>query len=186
MYQLKSSLSIIFLLISFIFSINLSASEDNQLFLLPKESSLALSSIKKELRSAKKSIKVSIYSFTNKKLAKALRDSARRGVKVEVIFDEKESKSHRGRSLFRYLAKYKNITIYRLNGKSSKNKKYKGIMHIKMALIDKKTLIFGSANWTYRAFSTNYETIFMTKDSKLAKKFDNFFQVQKTKAKIYR
>ena len=51
-----------------------------------------------------------------------------------------------------YLAKYKNIKTYRLKGLLSKNKKYSGIMHIKMAVIDKKIVIFGSANWTYSAF----------------------------------
>ena len=55
-----------------------------------------------------------------------------------------------------------------------------------MALIDNKTLIFGSANWTYRAFKNNYETLFIIKDYALAKRFDKFFQIQKTKSKLYR
>ena len=53
----------------------------------------------------------------------------------------------------------------------SKNKKYSGIMHIKMAVIDKKIVIFGSANWTYSAFSKNYETLFVSKDYAMAKKY---------------
>jgi phosphatidylserine/phosphatidylglycerophosphate/cardiolipin synthase-like enzyme len=153
---------------------------------MPEQGKVALMAMKKEFQYAKRSIRVSIYSFTNKSLAKSLKNAAKRGVKVEIIFDKKESKSKRGKSVIGYLAKYKNITVYRLSGLRPKRKKYSGIMHIKMALIDDKTLIFGSANWTYRAFSNNYETLFITKDYALAKKFDKFFKLQKSRAKLYR
>ena len=103
-------ISLIFLIYSYFSPISLFAKEDRELYLLPNQSREALSAMKREFQSAKKSIKISIYSFTNKKLAKSLKKAANRGVKIEIVFDDKESRSHRGKSVIAYLAKYKNIT----------------------------------------------------------------------------
>jgi len=178
--------TLILLIISFITTNNLYAKTLQKLYLLPDEKKSALKAICKNIDLSKKSIKISIYSFTNKKIAKRVKNAAKRGVKVEIIFDSKESGSKRGKSVIKYLAKYNNISVYKLKGLPSKKKKYFGIMHIKMALIDDKTLIFGSANWTYKAFSKNYETLFITKDYAMAKKFDKFFQIQKSKSILYK
>ena len=162
------------------------ADDKSKLYLLPKDRDIALKTLYKKIDLAKDEIKISIYTFTHKKIAKRLKKAAARGVKIEIIFDKKQSKSIKGKSMLSYLAKYKNIKTYRLKGLLSKNKKYSGIMHIKMAVIDKKIVIFGSANWTYSAFSKNYETLFVTKDYAMAKKFLRFFKIQKQKAKLYK
>ena len=44
----------------------------------------------------------------------------------------------------------------------AKNKNYYGIMHQKMAIVDKKTLILGSANWSKNAFENNFETLLIS------------------------
>ena len=85
-----------------------------------------------------------------------------------------------------YLAKYKNIQVYKLKGKLAKSKKYHGIMHMKMALIDRKTVIFGSANWTYSAFSNNYELLYINEHKEIAKKCEKYFGILLKKAKLYR
>ncbi len=174
------------LFIANILSISLFANTNGEFFLLPKDKDLALKSIYKSIDLAQNKIDISIYSFTNKKIAKRLKRAAKRGVKIEIIFDDSQSKSKYGKSLIGYLAKYKNITTYKLQGLEAKSKRNRGIMHIKMALIDNKTSIFGSANWTYKAFSKNYETLFITKDYSIAKKFAKFFQLQKKRAKLYK
>ncbi len=164
------------------------AKSDATLYLLPTEKKEALSTLLHTIDLAHNEIKVSIYSFTNKKIADRLKNAARRGVHVEIIFDESESRSKRGKSMIGYLAKYRHIKVYRLQGLGSRTqkRKYRGIMHIKMAVIDQKWVIFGSANWTYKAFSKNYETLFIAKDYAMAKKFLRFFEKQKELATPYR
>ncbi len=178
-------LSHLLLLIMIAFCAPLSAQKE-QFFMLPKEKDEALSAICKKMDSAKSTIHISIYNFTHKKIAKRVKKAAKRGVKVEIIFDEKSVKQKQGKTMFYYLAKYKNIKVYLLRGKQAKSKKYYGIMHMKMAVIDHKTVIFGSANWTYSAFSKNYELLYIHQNYAIAKKFEKRFEVLKKRAKLYR
>jgi phosphatidylserine/phosphatidylglycerophosphate/cardiolipin synthase-like enzyme len=184
MKKLSYFLLLLVLLKSISASTNFSSKES--FFLLPKEKELALQNIYKSIDHASSTINISIYSFTHKKIAKKLKNAAKRGVKIEIIFDAKSTKSQKGKSMLYYLAKYKNISVYKLKGKLSKNKKYHGIMHMKMAVIDHKKVIFGSANWTYSAFSNNYELLYMTKNYAIAKKFEKIFQTLKKEALLYR
>ena len=161
-------------------------SQNEQFYLLPHEGYEALEDITKQIEKAKQTIHISIYSFTHKKIAKKLKNAAKRGVKITIIFDQKSAKSQQGKSMLPYLAKYKNITVYKLKGKRAKSKRYHGIMHMKMAVIDHKTVIFGSANWTYSAFSNNYELLYITKNYAIAKKFERYFKILKQRAIRYR
>ena len=55
-------------------------------------------------------------------------------------------------------------------------------MHQKIALIDDKVLILGSANWSYSGFGKNYEVVLILKDKDLAKKYSKFFDYIEKKA----
>jgi len=131
---------------------------------------------------AKKEIKIAIYTFTNKKLAKALKISAKKA-KIYIIADKEESKYNY--SIIPNLAAIKNFNIYLLSGKKLKDNQ-KGKMHVKMAIIDNKYLIIGSANYSYSAFFKNYEYILISEDKSLIKKFNNFFYKLKTLSTPYR
>lgn len=128
-------------------------------YFMPYEQKTALTHLISLLKGAKENINISIYSFTNKEIAKALRDTARRGVSINIIYDL-ESNQNNPKSTIGYLSKYKNIQTCLLSGKN--NGRYKGLMHQKMAIIDKNVLILGSANWSKNAFENNYETLMMT------------------------
>ena len=182
---MKKKFSPFYLILVFVsLSINLYA-KDN-FFLLPKDADLAMNTIIDNIDKTKKTIRITMYNFTNKKIAKRLKSAAKRGVKIEIIFDEKSAKKDKKRSMLYYLAKFKNITVYKLKGKISKNRKYHGIMHQKVALFDHNRIIFGSANWSKSAFGKNYELVYFTKDYKIVKKFDNYFEKMKQKAKKFR
>jgi len=155
-----------------------------KIFFMPKESNYALKTFCNDLRFAQKSIKATIYSFTNKKISKALKKAARKGVKIEIIFD-KESNLRKNHSRIGDLAKIKNITVYYISGLKSRNKKYKGKMHMKMAIIDNKIIYFGSANWSKSAFSVNYEILYSTNDLAIIKKGLDYFDFIKQKATLY-
>ncbi|MCH9814439.1 MAG: FAM83 family protein [Epsilonproteobacteria bacterium] len=171
---MKKKFNLFYLILVFIGLNTLLAANEN-FYLLPKDADKALGAITKNIDQSKKSIKITIYNFTHKKIAKRLKNAARRGVKVEIIFDERSANEQKKRSMLYYLAKYKNITVYKLKGKISKNRKYHGIMHLKTALFDHRTVLFGSANWSHSAFGKNYELIYLTKEYAIAKKFNKYF-----------
>jgi phosphatidylserine/phosphatidylglycerophosphate/cardiolipin synthase-like enzyme len=182
---MKKKFNLFYLIIVFVsLSINLGAKEE--FYLLPQDAKSALKAIISNIDQSKKSIKITIYNFTHKKIAKRLKSAAKRGVKVEIIFDERSAKKDKKRSMLYYLAKYKNITLYKLRGKISKNRKYYGIMHLKVALFDHNRILFGSANWSKSAFGKNYELIYITKDYKVTEKFNKYFEKLKKEATIFK
>jgi len=166
---------LIILIATFLFS--------NEIFFLPKDGKKAEKKLFYEFTHAHKNIKIIMYSFTNKKLAKALKIAAKKNLKITIIADKKEAKYTR--SVIPNLALIKNITIYILHGKSYKNKSY-GKLHAKISIIDNKLLITGSANYTYSAFYKNYEYIILHTNKKEIEKFNKFFNYLKSIATPYR
>jgi len=155
----------------------------NEVYFLPMNGKKAENRLFYSLTHAHNSIKIIMYAFTNKKIAKALKIAAAKHVKVTVIADKEEAKYKR--SVIPNLATIKNINVYLLHGKSYKHKGY-GKLHAKVAIIDNHLLVTGSANYTYSAFFKNYEYIIFHKDKNLIKKFNNFFNYLKSKATPYR
>lgn len=103
-----------------------------------------------------------------------MRDSAKRGVKIHIIYD-KESNIKSSTSTIGYLAKYNNISVCLLSGIQSQNKRYYGIMHQKMAIVDGELLVIGSANWSKNAFENNFETLLFTSSPALIEKALNAY-----------
>ncbi|WP_334087685.1 phospholipase D-like domain-containing protein [Helicobacter typhlonius] len=147
----------------FVWICGLSAFGADSFYMLPYEQDKVLNALKNALQNAQSEIKISIYSFTHNDIAKILRDSAKRGVQVHIIYD-KESNANNKSSTIGYLAKYNNISVCLLSGVRAKGKKHFGIMHQKMAIIDRDTLIIGSANWSKNAFENNFETLLISHD----------------------
>ncbi|PAF42843.1 phospholipase D-like domain-containing protein [Helicobacter sp. 11S02596-1] len=156
-----------------VFSAFLSATE--VLYFMPYEKKDALSSLIKTIDSSEKTIDISIYSFTHTAIAKSLKNAAKRGVKIRIIYD-KESNQNNPHSTIGYLSKYKGIKTCLLQGRLAKNAKYHGIMHQKLAIIDDKTLFLGSANWSKNAFENNYESLLKTDDKPIIQKATSYFK----------
>lgn len=114
----------------------------------------------KELGTAKDTVLVQAYSFTSAPIARALVDAKKRGVKVEVILD----KSNR-------TAKYSaadflmNMEIPPLIDSQH------AIAHNKIMIIDGKTVITGSFNFTKAAEEKNAENLLVITDEDLAAKY---------------
>lgn len=128
---------------------------------MPYDAKSAVNALIKEIKNAKSEVKIAIYSFTNREIAKAIRDSAKRGVKFKIVFDYRQNINDKFTQIG-YLAKLKNIDACTLQGKN--NGKYSGIMHNKLAVIDDKKVIFGSANWSKSAFEINYEMMIVSQN----------------------
>ena len=155
----------------------------SEIFFLPKNGKIAEHRLCYLFSHAKKEIKISMYTFTNKKLARALKIAAKNGIKIYIIADKKEAKYKY--SVIPNFATIKNFHIYLLSGKRCKNGQ-KAKMHVKLAIIDDKYLVTGSANYSYSAFYKNYEYIIIDNDKYLIKKFDNFFNHLRILSSNYR
>jgi len=100
------------------------------------------------LNAAKTSILVQAYSFTSAPIAKALVDAHKRGVEVQVILD----KSQR-------FERYTSATFLANEGISTFIDAAHKIAHNKVIVIDGKTVITGSFNFTKSAEEGNAENL---------------------------
>ena len=126
----------------------------DKIYFLPDQSDDAKNKIVKLLKNANSSIDIAMYNFTYKKFNKAINKAIKNGVKVNILYSK---------------------TKLKFNSKV-KIKKSKRKLHIKMAIIDDKYLIFGSANWKKESFGDNYEIINITNDKKKVKRFKEIFK----------
>ncbi len=145
-----------------------------ELYFMPYESREATKKLYHWIDTAHSTIDISMFMFTNKAIAKRIKNAAKRGVKVRIILDRESTKERY--SQLPYLAKYRNIDLYLIKGKKIRHRERHGHMHIKIAIIDRRRLIFGSANWTNSAFRYNYELIYFLDDIPAAKKATKYFE----------
>jgi len=109
------------------------------------------------IRHSKKTIDVAIYSFTDRKIAKALIDAHDRGVKVRVIIDYGNGKS---RYCVGPLLEKAGIPVRYKRGSGG------GLMHNKYAIYDGKVLSTGSFNWTSNANKRNDENLVVIRNDR--------------------
>lgn len=101
--------------------------------------------IKQLIRTAQKTIKIAMFTWTRFDLADALLSAKNRGVKVEVVLDRSAAQ---GVSL-------KIADKLRNGGIEVRLSQGQELLHHKFMIIDDRTLLNGSANWTLAAFSQN-------------------------------
>ena len=149
-----------YLLISFLFVINLYS---NDVFLLPNDSKEAQNKISSLILEAKSEIFIAMYNFSYNKFANDLIKASKNGVKITVLFDKEKTKKDD-----EILDLLKNSGIKTIVNKD-KNK-----MHLKVALIDSKIAIVGSTNWTKKSFEENHDLILISEEKKLLEKLIAF------------
>ncbi len=137
----------------------------------------ARNAVLKELKKANKEINVAMYILTDRELSNALISAKERGIKVQVLLDGKSAEEI-GYSKHHFLDE-KKVNIRLDNTHRSYGNKYEGIMHHKFAIIDNKTLITGSFNWTHSAEKLNEENLLIIKDdsSLVCKYTDEFIKL---------
>jgi cardiolipin synthase A/B len=97
------------------------------------------------LRSAKKTIKVAMFTWTRTDFTKELIAASQRGVKVETVIDRNCAKG----------ANSKVVKMLQKSGIPFQLHRGQGLLHHKFAYIDDEILVNGSANWTKNAFDLN-------------------------------
>lgn len=128
-------------------------------FLNPDKKKEALHRLIQEIDSAKKCIKLAMYSFSHPEIIRALARAQERGVDLEIYLDKQMRFAD-------YLKKQKGFEEIRRAVRFSKKP---FLMHHKCALIDDETFIMGSTNWTQAGFMKNQDflLIFHQLDSDL-------------------
>ena len=107
-----------------------------------------------EINRAKNHIDVAVFSFTSKPIARALIKAHNRGVRIRVIIDQGTARS---KNCVGPVLEAAGIPVRYKKGNGG------GLMHHKYAVIDGKTLITGSFNWTISAEKRNDENLVVIK-----------------------
>ena len=120
--------------------------------------------ILREIDQAKKELLVAVYAFTNDELAGALVQAKKRGVAIQVVLDrEFDARTENSKGKFFETNK---IPLRRLSGaKSQSQERDAGLMHQKFAVIDRKTVLTGSYNWTHSAEKANDENLLLFREA---------------------
>jgi phosphatidylserine/phosphatidylglycerophosphate/cardiolipin synthase-like enzyme len=101
-----------------------------------------------QIGSAQKSLKVQAYYVTSAPIAKAVSDAKKRGVEVTVLLDKSQQ-----------TAKYSSATFFFNSGVPTFIDSRHTIAHNKIILIDDRTILTGSFNFTKAAEESNAENL---------------------------
>ena len=118
------------------------------------------------INSAKQTLDVAIYSFTDKEVASALVKAKARGVSVRVITDRTQAATRSQQTVLKQIVRA---------GIPVKVDTHDGIMHLKVTVADGKTATTGSFNYTQSAENSNDEVFVVINSSKVAQDFGSEF-----------
>jgi phosphatidylserine/phosphatidylglycerophosphate/cardiolipin synthase-like enzyme len=126
-----------------------------------------------EIKNARHEVLVLAYSFTSKPIAQALVEAKLRGVHVEIILDHSNEKET-----------YTDLQFFVEQGLAPLIDPDHAIAHNKVMLIDGRTLLTGSFNFTHQAEAENAENLLVIKGHPdLAGAYRKNFQAHKSHAR---
>lgn len=124
-------------------------SENTQLLCTQDNSTHILNLILSYIDNAKNSIHLAMFTFTHKQLLASLIKAHQRGVKLFLYLDKMQAKGCCKATL----------EALKKEGLKIKHNKSRALLHQKLCLIDNKTLITGSLNWTKAGLEKNKELV---------------------------
>jgi len=128
-----------------------------------------------EIDRAQSEILVQAYSFTSARIAKALLQAHKRGVREEVILDQSQKTQ-----------KYSSATFLANQGIPTSIDDQHAIAHNKVMIIDRKIVITGSFNFTRAAEEKNAENLLVIHSQELAKVYLDNWQKHREHSEEYR
>ena len=117
-----------------------------------------------EIRKATQTIDIAMYYLTSRDIAQALVRAQENNVRVRIVLDQGQEIEHASKS--GYLVKHGLEIKYHMGF---------GLMHNKFAIIDGKSLITGSFNWTRTAEEKNEENLLIITDQETLKEYEERF-----------
>jgi len=146
--------------------------EDIEVYFSPKAG--CTQAIVTELQKARSSVHVQAYSFTSALIAKALVDANKRGVLIQVILDKSQKTQIYSEADFLVHA---GIPTF-IDAKHA-------IAHNKIIIIDGKTVITGSSNFSKAAEEHNAENLLVIHDKGLAEKYEENWHAHMAHSEAY-
>ena len=129
-----------------------------------------------EIDSATKTIRVQAFSFTNKRIAKALVNAKKRGLDVEVVFDAEQQKNS-----------YTSARFISRSGISTLIDSRHNSAHNKIIIIDGRVLITGSFNFTEAGEWQNAENLLVIKGNEpLVERYEKNYALHRGHSATYK
>jgi phosphatidylserine/phosphatidylglycerophosphate/cardiolipin synthase-like enzyme len=127
-----------------------------------------------ELRNARHEVLVLAYSFTSNAIADALVEAKKRGALVEVVLDKSNEQES-----------YSDLHLLMEQGLAPLIDASHAIAHNKVIIIDQRTLITGSFNFTNQAEHENAENLLVIRGHpELVRLYRENFQAHKSHSKV--
>ncbi len=123
-----------------------------------------------EMSAASTSLDVAIYTFTAENILGGLMDAAERGVSVRVVMDAGQTATLDDQTGIQTSLREAGVEVRTAEGYNG------GIMHHKFVVIDGRTVLTGSYNYTRSANEANDENLVVLADPNLARVYDDAFQ----------
>ena len=120
------------------------------------------------IESAKVSIDFLAFAFTNEKISDALKAKFDEGIKIRGVFDKKQNDG-----FLKKYSKYNTLLSYGLDVKLDGNRQ---TMHNKVFIIDDKTVVTGSYNFTVKANYDNNENAIVVHNDEFAYRYLEEFE----------
>ncbi len=120
------------------------------------------------IESANESIDFLAFAFTNKKISDALKESFDKGIAIRGVFDKEQ---HEG-FLKRY-SEFDTLLSHKINVKLDGNTQ---TMHNKVFIIDHKTVVTGSYNFTVKANEDNSENAIVVHNREFTSRYEDEFE----------
>jgi phosphatidylserine/phosphatidylglycerophosphate/cardiolipin synthase-like enzyme len=123
----------------------------------------------REIQKARREILVQAYSFTSDPISKALVEAKKRGVQVEILLDHSNEKEQ-----------HTDLHLFIEKGLAPMIDAHHAIAHNKVMIIDRRTLLTGSFNFTNQAEHENAENLLIIKGhSEMVAHYRNNFVAHK-------
>lgn len=164
------------LLLLILFSSNFSLLFSCEISAYFSPSTEVLDAIISRIENSENYIDLCIYTFTNRKLAYALANAKKNGIKVRVIMDHRSDRSNHAFTKSGFL-RANGIEVKIMKGREAQSKNdWDGLMHHKFAIIDGNILLTGSLNWTASAISKNHENLMILENCDIIESYINEFE----------
>ena len=139
----------------------------NEVYFSPGDE--CLNAILSELRNATSTIQICVFTISDNRIARELLYCHRKRISIRIISDDDKT-----------LDMGSDVQELSKAGIQVKIDRTRHHMHHKFAVIDKKTAITGSYNWTRSAEAYNHENVLITDDSNVVnaylKEFENLWK----------
>lgn len=142
------------------------AETQNVQYYFPRAGQPAQPELIRVIRSARKTLDIAIYSFTDPQICSAIVGARERGVAVRLITDREQSSGKSQKAVLKQIGQA---------GIPIKIDSHSGIMHLKVTIADRQTATTGSFNYTKSAEKSNDEVLVVLKDEKIAGDFETEF-----------